>query len=139
MKSLCVFCKIVRGEIPCYKVYEDEEYMAFLDTAPAVKGHTLLIPKKHYRWIYDVPKFDEYWMRVLKITRAMQKRLNPVYVNYYTYGAVPHAHIHILPRMTEVGTSNVRGELDIIPPEIPKKQISEEEMKEISGKIRERV
>ncbi len=135
----CIFCKIIKGDIPCYKVYEDEGYFAFLDIAPVVKGHTLLIPKKHYRWVYDVPNFGEYWSKVLMITRGMQKALNTTYVNYYTYGVVPHAHIHILPRTTQIGTNDVRGGLDIIPPEIAKNQIEREEMEGISSKIKEKI
>ena len=95
----CIFCQIVAGKSPCYKVYEDNLFLGFLDIYPHVEGHTLLIPKKHYRWVYDVLEFDKYWLVVLKITKAIQKALNPIFVTYLTYGLqVPHAHIHILPR-----------------------------------------
>ena len=57
----CIFCKIVSGEIPSYKVYEDNEFMAFLDVRPLNLGHTLVIPKKHYRWVWDVPNIGEYY------------------------------------------------------------------------------
>ena len=57
----CIFCKIINSEIPCTKIYEDENYLAFLDVEPKSEGHTLLIPKKHYRWIYDVENFSEYF------------------------------------------------------------------------------
>ncbi|MGB4965754.1 MAG: HIT domain-containing protein, partial [Microgenomates group bacterium] len=49
----CIFCKIAAGEIPSYKVYEDEYFVGFLDAYPISKGHALLVPKKHYRWTYD--------------------------------------------------------------------------------------
>lgn len=52
----CPFCKIVGGEIPSAKVYEDDEHLAFLDIRPQSPGHTLIIPKKHQRWVWDVPK-----------------------------------------------------------------------------------
>ena len=95
----CIFCKIVRGEAPAYKIYEDENFMAFLDIHPAVKGHTLVIPKTHYRWVYDVPNFGQYWEAALKVTKAIQKAYHPEFIRYITYGIhVSHAHIHILPQ-----------------------------------------
>lgn len=95
----CIFCQIVEGKLPCYKVYEDDEFLAFLDIYPKVLGHTLVIPKKHYRWVYDVENFEKYWGVVLKITQAMKAKLNPYFITYVTHGLeVPHAHIHILPR-----------------------------------------
>lgn len=98
----CVFCKLVRGTLPSYKIYEDNLFFAFLDIHPRTKGHTLLIPKKHYRWVYDVPEFGLYWKSVLHITKAMQKILNPSFITYVTHGLeVSHAHIHILPRYKE--------------------------------------
>jgi histidine triad (HIT) family protein len=121
----CVFCKIVAGEIPSYKIYEDTDYYAFLDIYPRVKGHTLLIPKKHYRWVYDVPDFGEYWERAKKITDAILPVIKPDFVEYITYGLhVPHAHIHIMPRQkTE----------PIVP---QRKKFPTEEMNDISKKIR---
>jgi len=121
----CIFCKIVRGELPSYKVYEDDKFLGFLDIGPRAKGDTLLIPKKHYRWVYDVPEFGDYWCTALKITKAMQKALDPFFVNYFTFGLdVFHAHIHITPR---------KNERQIVPPII---KISPEEMKKIAEMIR---
>ncbi len=121
----CIFCQIVAGEKPCYKVYEDEEFLAFLDIFPRVEGHTLLIPKKHYRWVYDVPNFDKYWKVVLKITKAMQKVLKPYFITYLTHGLlVAHAHIHILPRK--------ESETMFIPKE---KHIPPKRMQEIADKL----
>lgn len=98
-----IFSDIIDGKIPSYKVYEDDLFYAFLDIMPRAKGHTLVIPKKQYRWVYDVPQFEEYWKVVYTITKAMQKTLKPVWVSYLTMGLeVPHAHIHILPRYTPV-------------------------------------
>jgi len=98
----CIFCKIAKGEAPAYKVYEDEKYLAFLDIFPRVKGHVMVIPKTHYRWVYDVPDFGEYWETVLKVTKALQKTLKPKFINYITYGMdVPHAHIHVLPQIDQ--------------------------------------
>ena len=121
----CIFCKIARGEAPCYKVYEDGKYIAFLDIYPYVEGHTLVIPKKHYRWVYDVENFEEYWGVVLKITKAIQKVLHPDFVEYLTFGLlVSHAHVHILPR---------RGKVEIIPPRL--KHVDKKKMEEISKKL----
>src|SRR3990167_6822543 len=95
----CIFCKIVKGEIPNYTVYEDSNYLAFLDIFPRVKGHALVIPKKHYRWVNDVENFGEYWEVAQKVSLNIQKSLNASFVSYITMGeAVHHAHIHILPQ-----------------------------------------
>lgn len=95
----CIFCKIVAKEIPSYKIYEDDLFFGFLDIAPRTRGHSLLIPKKHYTWVYNVPEFERYWGVVHKITTAMQKALSPFFISYVTHGLeVPHAHIHIMPR-----------------------------------------
>ena len=96
----CVFCKITKGEIPCHKVYEDDNFLAFLDINPIALGHTLLIPKKHYRWVYDLPNFGEYWQVAQKIALNIKKsELDPDFISFLTVGnEVPHAHIHIVPR-----------------------------------------
>jgi histidine triad (HIT) family protein len=96
----CIFCKIVKGEIPCHKIYEDNIFLAFLDINPVALGHTLLIPKNHYRWVYDVPNFGEYWQVAQKIAISLKNSsLNPEYISFLTMGnEVPHAHIHLIPR-----------------------------------------
>lgn len=96
----CIFCKISKGEIPSYKIYEDDNFFAFLDINPVNFGHTLLIPKDHYRWVYDVPNFGQYWQVAQKIALAIQKSyLKPDYISFLTMGnEVEHAHIHIIPR-----------------------------------------
>lgn len=125
-----IYSDIIEGNIPSYKIFEDDSFYAFLDIFPRAKGHTLVIPKKQYRWVYDVPEFGAYWEVVHKITRAMQKGLQPVWVNYTTLGLqVAHAHIHILPRYTP--------ETEIVetfPEEILK--FTKEEFEEIAEKIR---
>lgn len=100
--SECVFCKIVKGELPCYKIYEDDLFLGFLDIYPRTLGHSVLVTKKHYKWIYDVPEFDKYWLAALYITKTMQKVLSPTFITYVTHGLeIPHAHIHIMPRKNE--------------------------------------
>lgn len=122
----CIFCQIVAGKIPCYKVYDDKEFLGFLDISPRTRGHSLLIPKKHYRWVWEVPDFGKYWETALKLTQTMQKALKPYFITYVTHGLeVPHAHIHILPREKQ--------ETEFVP-EV--KTISKEEMQEIAKKIK---
>lgn len=101
----CIFCKIVKGEIPSHKVFEDDLFFGFLDIHPASIGHTLLIPKKHIRWVHDVEPFNKYWAIALKIMRKINKALSPKWVQYFTHGAIPHAHIHIIPRYDDVSTA----------------------------------
>ena len=122
----CIFCQIVADQSPSFKIYEDADFLAFLDIYPRVEGHTLVIPKKHYRWVYDVLNFDAYWEVVLKITKAMQKALNPYFITYVTHGLqIPHAHIHIMPRQ--------KGEIDFVP-EI--KNINNDALNKIAEKIK---
>jgi histidine triad (HIT) family protein len=93
----CIFCKIAKGEIPCYKVYEDKDFLAFLDIHPLNKGHCLIIPKKHYRWVYDIDNAD-YWKIANKIAKKLVKN-GAEYVSFITWGLeVEHAHIHVVPR-----------------------------------------
>ena len=105
-KTDCIFCKIVAGEIPCHKVYEDESFLAFLDIHPLNPGHTLLIPKNHYRWVDDVPDFGAYWEAAKKIGFSIKEHLQPKAIYYLTMGLqVAHAHIHIVPRFSDDGHS----------------------------------
>jgi len=95
----CIFCKIVRGEIPSYNIYKDDLFMAFLDIYPLSKGNALLIPKKHYRWVNDVPEFGTYWEVAKKISQSLEKKLGASSISYLTLGEeVHHAHIRIIPR-----------------------------------------
>lgn len=95
----CIFCKIVAREIPYYKVYEDKLFLGLLDIFPLSKGNAILIPKKHYRWVNDVPEFGEYWEAARKIARSIEKNLGATSISYLTFGEeVPHAHIRIIPR-----------------------------------------
>lgn len=96
--SDCIFCKIVRGEIPSYKVYENENFFAFLDINPQSPGHVQVIPKKHYRWVWDVPNVGEYFEVVRKIALAQQKAFDTDWILSKMIGdEVPHAHIWVFP------------------------------------------
>jgi histidine triad (HIT) family protein len=98
-----IFMKIIRGEIPCYKVYEDDKTFAFLDIHPVQPGHTLVISKKQIEFIWDL---DEEEYRAVtdtaqKVARRLQEVLKTPYVGEQIIGVdVPHAHIHIIPFST---------------------------------------
>ncbi|HEU5114166.1 MAG TPA: HIT domain-containing protein [Candidatus Paceibacterota bacterium] len=100
----CIFCKIVAGEIPGHKVYEDADFVAFLDIHPRSPGHTLVIPKKHYRWVWDVPNVGAYFEAARKVALAQRKAFGTDMVLSKVFGEeVPHAHIWIYPDETIQG------------------------------------
>lgn len=93
----CPFCRIARGEIPSTKVYEDDEHIAFLDIRPQSPGHTLVIPRRHVRWVWDVPDAGAYFEVVRTIARAMQKAFCEEVHSRIMGEEVPHAHIWLYP------------------------------------------
>jgi histidine triad (HIT) family protein len=126
----CIFCKIIRGEIPSYKVYEDDNFFGFLDIRPLNPGHVLLVPKQHVEWVNDYEPFCNYWETARKLSRAIQKALSPMVVSYVVYGlGVPHAHIHLIPKFpndNHPAGPNPEKTMDL----------PEKEMEEIVGKIK---
>jgi len=103
----CVFCKIVSGEIPATKIYEDEKYLAFLDIHPQSPGHAQVIPKTHYRWVWDVPNVGEYFEVVRKTAKAQQKAFGTEWILSRIIGdEVPHAHIWVFPENGAKGDKN---------------------------------
>lgn len=130
----CVFCKIIKGEIPCRKVYEDDKYLAFLDISPVSVGHTLLIPKDHFRWVYDSPNCGEFWQVAQKIAIDIKNSaLKPEYISFITMGnEVAHAHIHIIPRSSDdtVGPALLA---------IPHLKLSDEKFSEVEAIIKSSV
>jgi len=123
----CIFCKIVKGEIPSIKIFEDEKHLAFLDVNPINVGHTLLIPKTHTDYIFDLND-DEYCKLMLnakKIAKILKTKLNTKRVGIVVEGfAVSHAHVHLIP------INNI-GEMD------PKnaKPAKIEDLKKVAQKI----
>jgi len=105
----CIFCKIIKGEMPCYKVYEDEDFLVFLDIMPVNKGHTLVISKQHYETIIDTP--DELLEKMInimkKVTKALKQDCDGVNIAQNNFKAsgqlVPHIHFHIIPRFESDG------------------------------------
>ncbi len=100
----CIFCKIVNKEIPCNNVYEDKNFLAFLDIKPLNPGHTLIIPKKHYRWVWDVDDFGKYLEFTKKVEKGISKAMTTEWVVMGVAGnEVPHAHVHLIPRFKDDG------------------------------------
>lgn len=100
----CIFCKIVAGEIPAEKVYEDADYMAFMDIHPQSPGHIQVIPKKHYRFVWDIPGSETpaYFMVVQKLAKAIQKAFGIDAVFSKVMGdEVHHAHVWLFPNPYE--------------------------------------
>lgn len=103
----CIFCKIVRGEIPSYKLYEDDKVLAFLDIHPVNPGHALVIPKKHSTNILDIEEED--WVAVTKVVRKMAKIIHDTLdadgINLgmnnreHAGQVVDHPHVHVMPRL----------------------------------------
>ena len=101
---MTIFSRIVAGEIPCYKVAEDERFFAFLDINPLVKGHTLVIPKQEVDYIFDLTDEDLAAMQVFakKVAVAIKKAFPCLKVGQAVLGLeVPHAHIHLIPMQSE--------------------------------------
>ncbi len=94
----CIFCQIVAGSIPSYKIYETQDYLAFLDIFPYALGHTLVIPKMHYRWVWDVEHIGDYYGVVQKLVKHFRSVTGNDFVLEAVMGdAVPHAHVHLVP------------------------------------------
>ena len=127
---MTIFSRIVAGEIPSYKVAEDEKFYAFLDISPVAKGHTLVIPKQEVDYIFD--ESDEllsaHIVFAKRVAAAIKKAIPCVKVGLCVMGLeVPHAHIHLIPMQSEADADFRREKL----------KLSEEEFKEIAAKIQE--
>ena len=123
-----IFTRIVNGEIPCYKIAEDDNFFAFLDINPLKKGHTLVIPKKEVDYIFDLEEDTLAGMMVFsqKVALAIEKGLPCNRIGVVELGLeVPHAHIHLIPIDSEadVRFSN------------PRVRLTEDEFKEIAARI----
>lgn len=102
----CIFCKIIAGDIPSAKVYEDEDVYAFLDISQVTKGHTLVIPKAHVKNIYETNEevASQLFARVPKISQAIEKSFSPKGINVLSNTgeaagqSVFHLHLHLIPR-----------------------------------------
>lgn len=123
-----IFTKIIKGEIPCYKVIEDDNYFAFLDINPLKKGHTLVIPKKQIDYVFDLD--DDYYQGLFlfakRVAKAIKTAVPCVKVGIAVIGLeVAHAHIHLVP-MDNIGDLQFSN---------PKLKLSEAELSDIAKKI----
>ncbi len=132
----CIFCKIIRGEIPSFKVHEDSHCIAFLDIAPFAKGHSILVPRNHYNNLLDFPEeeMENYFSSLKKLTAKIKEKLgadgiNIIQNNYSAAGqVVNHLHFHIIPRWKDDRRFPLR---------VKKLDLSKEELSEILKKINE--
>ena len=123
-----IFSRIIAGEIPCYKVAENDKFFAFLDINPLVKGHTLVVPKQEVDYIFDLSDEDLAAMHVFakQVARAFEKAFPCKKVGEAVIGLeVPHAHIHLIP---------IQKESDMLFSN-PKLKLSDEEFKSIAQAI----
>lgn len=126
---MSIFSRIVAGEIPCYKIAEDENYFAFLDINPLQKGHTLVIPKREEDYIFDLSDEEIAGLQVFakKVAIAIRKAIPCVKVGQCVLGLeVPHAHIHLVPMQSEADMRFTNPHL----------ALSSEEFNEIAESIR---
>ena len=123
-----IFSRIAAGEIPSYKVAEDDRYYAFLDIAPMAEGHTLVIPKKEVDYIFDLDAetYEGLWQFAARVAKAVKKAIPCQRVGVAVLGMeVPHAHIHLVPLQTE-------GDMDF---RKKKLQLTPERFQEIAAAI----
>lgn len=124
-----IFTKIVNGEIPCYKIAENDKYLAFLDINPVEKGHTLVIPKLEVDYIFNLDDDLLAGLHVFakKIAKAIDKSIDCKRVAVAVLGLeVPHAHVHLIP-MNDLSATNFMK---------PKLKLSNEELEKIAEKIK---
>ena len=98
-----IFTRIIKGEIPCYKIAEDEQFFSFLDIRPVSKGHTLVIPKQETDYLFDIDdtQLADLMVFAKSVARAIDKALSPIRTGVIVDGReVPHAHVHLVPIYT---------------------------------------
>lgn len=111
----CIFCKIIAGEIPCYKVWEDEQFLAFLDVNPVKEGHTLLVPKQHINYYFEMS--DELISQINIKAKLIAEKLKTAFkpktgrIGLAVVGmGVPHVHLHLIPldREADINPENAQ-------------------------------
>ncbi|MEC8407549.1 MAG: HIT domain-containing protein [Bacteroidota bacterium] len=124
-----IFTKIIKGEIPCYKIAEDDRFIAFLDVSPIKKGHTLVVPKAQIDYLFDLDDslLSDLMIFAKKVAQKMERAISCERIGIAVIGLeVPHAHIHLVPLDTV-------GDIDFSQPKL---QLSAKEMTEIADSIR---
>lgn len=138
MDDNCIFCKIIKGEIPSYKVYEDNQVLAFLDISQTTYGHTLVVPKEHIRNIFTASETNaaDIFSRVPKIAKAIKSSNSSIQgMNILNnnedvaYQSVFHMHIHLVPRYTSEDGFSIKFSDN-------SKQINDAKLNEIAESIR---
>lgn len=127
-----IFTKIIEGEIPCHKVAETDDHIAFLDINPIAEGHTLVVPKKEINYFFDLPDPLMHSTMALskKIAKAIDEALNPLRTGVIVQGLeVPHAHLHLVPLYKERQVMALGHNVEV----------SDERMKELAQKISAKV
>jgi histidine triad (HIT) family protein len=128
----CIFCKIISGEIPAAKIYEDDKCLAFLDIKPVNPGHVLLIPKEHYPTMAETPDnlITYLYIKAKELMPKIKEALEADFVALSVVGTdVPHFHIHLIPRHLNDGLARFW----------PTKEYAEGKMIEIAEKIKEKI
>lgn len=123
-----IFTKIIKGDIPCYKIAESDSHIAFLDINPVAEGHTLVVPKKEVDYIFDLPDglLSDTLLFSKKIAEAIDNALKPVRTGVVVDGReVPHAHVHLIPIYIANQEVALRHKVEV----------SESRMKEIAAAI----
>lgn len=123
-----LFTKIINGEIPCFKVAENSQHIAFLDINPIAEGHTLVVPKKEVDYLFDLSDelLSETMVFAKKIAAAIDTSLKPIRTGVIVEGLeVPHAHVHLVPIYKEEQNVSLRNKVDV----------SESRMKELAETI----
>lgn len=126
-QSNCIFCKIINNEIPCHKIFENKNFLVFLDIKPVSDGHLLIIPKKHIVWMQDADDktISDIFKLTKKIMLALKRGLKCDYIQQSVVGnEVPHFHIHLIPRYHSK-----------VFPNLPTKKYSQGEEEKIIKKI----
>ena len=125
---MTIFSKIIKGDIPCYKVAEDDEFFAFLDIAPLQKGHTLVVPKREVDYFFDLTDEEIGRMQIFAkhVAEAIKKAIPCVKVGQAVLGLeVPHAHVHLVPMQSEKDLNFANKKLEL----------SSEEMASVAASI----
>ncbi|MBR6177240.1 MAG: HIT domain-containing protein [Bacteroidales bacterium] len=120
-----IFTRIINGEIPCYKIAEDDEFFAFLDINPVQKGHTLVVPKEEVSYIFDIndDKLGRYMAFAKRVAAAIKAAVPCIKVGIAVVGLeVPHSHIHLIP-LNEVNDLNFEHKMTL--PQEEMQQIAE--------------
>lgn len=129
----CLFCKLIQDpEQKKLFVYEDSDFVVFPDISQFTKGHLLLIPKTHYRWVWDIPNIGDFFEIARKMSLRLQEKLKCEQVYSLTMGAmVPHAHLHLIPK-TEGNWYEVLAEIA----ELQRNRVPKSELLKLVSKLK---